>query len=151
MDLTTLTTAELINLQVEVSSREEVINLLADQLDAAGKLADKAGYLKAVEEREEEGPTALGENLAVPHGKTNAVKEASFAMATLKNDIKWKGIEGDEDVSIVFLLAIPDAEAGSTHIKLLTDLTCLLVDDDVREAMIAATDKQVVLDLLTQA
>lgn len=151
MELIELAKPELINLKVEVSSREEIINLLADQLDAAGKIADKAGYLKAVEEREEEGPTALGENLAVPHGKTDAVKEAGFAMATLKNDIKWKGLEGDEDVSIVFLLAIPDSEAGTTHIKLLTDLTCLLVDDDVREAMIAATDKQQVLDLLAEA
>lgn len=150
MKIISLTNPSLINLQIEVSSREEVINLLADQLYAAGKLVNKVDYLKSVEEREKESPTALGESLAVPHGKTNAVKEASFAMATLKHKIKWKGLEGDEDVSIVFLLAIPDFEAGTTHIKLLTDLTCLLVDDDLREAMIDATDKQQVLDLLEE-
>lgn len=150
MDLTALTTPDMINLNATFASREEAIKALAAQLEAAGKLADTAAFLQAVEDREKEGPTALGEGLAVPHGKSDGVKDAAFAMATLKQDIKWAGLEGDEDVNIIFLLAIPTAEAGSTHIKILTELTGMLVDDDVREAMLAATDKETVLAQLRQ-
>ncbi|WP_261883628.1 PTS 2-O-a-mannosyl-D-glycerate transporter subunit IIABC [Vibrio pelagius] len=148
MKLTTLTNKSLVNLQTTFSSREEAINALAEQLDQQGKLYDKQLYLDAVFAREAQGPTALGEGLAVPHGKTDAVKEAGFAVATLKQDMKWKGLDEDEDVNLIFLIAIPNAEAGSTHMHLLTELTTTLVDDDVREAVLKATTAEEIFALL---
>lgn len=148
MKLTTLTNKSLVNLQTTFSSREEAINALAEQLDQQGKLHDKQQYLDAVFAREAQGPTALGEGLAVPHGKTDAVKEAGFAVATLKQDMKWKGLDEDEDVNLIFLIAIPNAEAGSTHMHLLTELTTTLVDDDVREAVLKATTAEEIFALL---
>ena len=148
MKLTTLTNKSLVNLQTTFSSREEAINALAEQLDQQGKLHDKQRYLDAVFAREAQGPTALGEGLAVPHGKTDAVKEAGFAVATLKQDMKWKGLDEDEDVNLIFLIAIPNAEAGSTHMHLLTELTTTLVDDDVREAVLKATTAEEIFALL---
>ncbi|MEF1226845.1 PTS 2-O-a-mannosyl-D-glycerate transporter subunit IIABC [Vibrio fortis] len=148
MKLTTLTNKSLVNLQTTFSSRVEAINALAEQLDQQGKLHDKQQYLDAVFAREAQGPTALGEGLAVPHGKTDAVKEAGFAVATLKQDMKWKGLDEDEDVNLIFLIAIPNAEAGSTHMHLLTELTTTLVDDDVREAVLKATTAEEIFALL---
>ncbi|KAB0289383.1 PTS 2-O-a-mannosyl-D-glycerate transporter subunit IIABC [Vibrio fortis] len=148
MKLTTLTNKSLVNLQTTFSSREEAINALAEQLDQQGKLHDKQQYLDAVFAREAQGPTALGEGLAVPHGKTDAVKEAGFAVATLKQDMKWKGLDEDEDVNLIFLIAIPNAEAGSTHMHLLTELTTTLVDDEVREAVLKATTAEEIFALL---
>jgi 2-O-A-mannosyl-D-glycerate PTS system EIIABC component len=148
MKLTTLTNKSLVNLQTTFSSREEAINALVEQLDQQGKLHDKQQYLDAVFAREAQGPTALGEGLAVPHGKTDAVKEAGFAVATLKQDMKWKGLDEDEDVNLIFLIAIPNAEAGSTHMHLLTELTTTLVDDDVREAVLKATTAEEIFALL---
>ncbi|WP_394125954.1 PTS 2-O-a-mannosyl-D-glycerate transporter subunit IIABC [Vibrio hepatarius] len=148
MKLTTLTNKSLVNLQTTFSSREEAIYALADQLDQQGKLYNKQEYLDAVFAREDQGPTALGEGLAVPHGKTDAVKEAGFAVATLKEDMKWQGLDEDEDVNLIFLIAIPNAEAGSTHMHLLTELTTTLVDDDVREAVLKATTADEIFALL---
>ncbi|WP_117234173.1 PTS 2-O-a-mannosyl-D-glycerate transporter subunit IIABC [Vibrio maerlii] len=148
MKLTQLTNASLINLQTTFASRDEAIRALAEQLDQQGKLHNKDEYLQAVFAREEQGPTALGEGLAVPHGKTDAVKEAAFAVATLKQDLKWKGLDEDEDVNLIFLIAIPNAEAGSTHMHLLTELTTTLVDDDVREAVLNATNVEQIMQLL---
>ncbi|OCH16698.1 PTS 2-O-a-mannosyl-D-glycerate transporter subunit IIABC [Aliivibrio sp. 1S165] len=149
MKLTTLTNKSLINLQTTFNSREEAIYALADQLEQQGKLHNKDEYLEAVFAREAEGPTALGEGLAVPHGKTDAVKEAAFAVATLTRDLKWKGVDEDEDedVNLIFLIAIPNAEAGSTHMHLLTELTTTLVDDDVREAVLNATTAEEIFSL----
>ncbi|EOK5722851.1 fructose PTS transporter subunit IIA, partial [Vibrio vulnificus] len=150
MNLTSLTHPSLINLQTTFASRDEAIRALAEQLEQQGKLHDKQQYLDAVFAREEQGPTALGEGLAVPHGKTDAVKEAAFAVATLKQDLKWKGLDEDEDVNLIFLIAIPNAEAGSTHMHLLTELTTTLVDDDVREAVLNATTTDELLALFNK-
>lgn len=150
MNLTTLTNASLINLQTTFESRDAAIKALAEQLDQQGKLHNKEEYLQAVFAREEHGATALGEGLAVPHGKTDAVKEAAFAVATLTEDLKWQGIDEDEeeDVNLIFLIAIPNAEAGSTHMQLLTELTSTLIDDDVREAVLKATTAEQIFALL---
>ncbi len=86
--------------------------------------------------------------MAVPHGKTDAVKEAAFAIATLNEDLKWQGIDDEEDVNLIFLIAIPNAEAGSTHMHLLTELTTTLVDDEVREAVLNATNVEQIFELL---
>ncbi|GEM79958.1 PTS 2-O-a-mannosyl-D-glycerate transporter subunit IIABC [Vibrio superstes] len=149
MNLTSLTNSSLITLQTTFTSRNEAIEALAEQLNQQGKLHNKDEYLKAVFAREEQGPTALGEGLAVPHGKTDAVKEAAFAVATLKEDLKWKGLDEDEDVNLIFLIAIPNAEAGSTHMHLLTELTTTLVDDEVREAVLDATNVEQIMALLS--
>ncbi|MFW1291222.1 PTS 2-O-a-mannosyl-D-glycerate transporter subunit IIABC [Vibrio parahaemolyticus] len=148
MKLTSLTNPSLINLQTTFESRDAAIRALAEQLNQQGKLHNKEEYLQAVFAREEQGPTALGEGLAVPHGKTDAVKEAAFAVATLKEDLKWQGLDEDEDVNLIFLIAIPNAEAGSTHMHLLTELTTTLVDDDVREAVLNATNVEQIISLL---
>ena len=150
MNITTLTNGSLINLQTTYASRDAAIKALAEQLEQQGKLHNKQEFLDAVFAREAQGPTALGEGLAVPHGKSDAVKEASFAVATLKETIQWQGMDEDEmeDVNLIFLLAIPNAEAGSTHMQILTDLTSALVDDDVREGVLKATSAQQLLALI---
>ncbi len=148
MNLTSLTNPALIELQTTFESRDAAIEALAEQLNQQGKLHNKEEYLEAVFAREAQGPTALGEGLAVPHGKTDAVKEAAFAVATLKQNLKWQGLDEEEEVNLIFLLAIPNAEAGSTHMQLLTELTTTLVDDEVREAVLNATNVEQILALL---
>lgn len=148
MKLTTITDASLINIKTTFNNRDEAIRALAEQLNQQGKLHNLEEYLDAVFAREAHGATALGEGLAVPHGKTDAVKEAAFAVATLTEDVKWPGIDEDddeEDVNLIFLIAIPNAEAGSTHMHLLTALTSTLVDDDVREAVLNASSAEEIL------
>jgi 2-O-A-mannosyl-D-glycerate-specific PTS system IIC component len=148
MRLTTITDVSLINIKTTFNDKDEAIRALAEQLNQQGKLHNLDEYLAAVFDREAHGATALGEGLAVPHGKSNAVKEAAFAVATLTQDLKWPGIDEDdedEDVNLIFLIAIPNAEAGSTHMHLLTALTSTLVDDDVREAVLNAATAEEIL------
>ena len=98
--------------------------------------------------RESLGPTALGEGLAVPHGKTAAVKEAAFAVATLSEPLQWEGVDGPEAVDLVVLLAIPPNEAGTTHMQLLTALTTRLADDEIRARIQSATTPDELLSAL---
>lgn len=142
---------ELILLDQDFSGRDAAIRFMADQLDAAGKLHDKAQFIEAVMKREAEGPTALGEELAVPHGKSDGVKEAAITVVRLNNTMDWEGIDGPEPVKLIVMLAIPHAQQGDTHIHILTELTSRLVDDDVREALMAADSNQSFLEILSPA
>ena len=129
MNLQKATSKELISLGCSFSTKMEAIHFLTDQLDKAGKLKNKAEFLKAVLEREEISETGIDMGLAVPHGKSNAVKEAAFAAATVKTPIKdWKSVVEGNEVSIIFLLAIPEEEAGSTHLALLSELMTRVSD-----------------------
>ena len=147
MKLAQLTSPDLIMLDAVFEDRFVAINALTDRIDQAGKLTDRQQFLDSVLLREEEGPTALGEYLAVPHGKSNAVKEPVFACAFVKDELQWQGLDGDEPVNMIFLLAIPPAQAGSTHMAVLTTLTSLLVEDDFREALLKASTPEEVMAL----
>lgn len=148
MNLTTLTQRDALCLNARFTSREEAIRTLAQRLTALGKIADSDTFLEAVFARENLGPTALGEGLAVPHGKTSAVKEAAFAVATLSKPLSWEGVDGPEAVDLIFLLAIPQEEAGSTHMQLLTALTTRLADEETRARVMAATSADELLAAL---
>ncbi|MEZ8115900.1 MULTISPECIES: fructose PTS transporter subunit IIA [Vibrio] len=148
MKLSNLTSENLILLDAVFNDRFAAIEALTDKIDQAGKLTNKQQFLDAVMLRESEGPTALGEYLAVPHGKSAAVIEPTFACAFVKDELMWQGIDGDEPVNMVFLIAIPPAEAGSTHMEVLTTLTSSLVDDDFRDELLAANSTQQIMKLL---
>ncbi|MCQ9484595.1 PTS 2-O-a-mannosyl-D-glycerate transporter subunit IIABC [Enterobacter cloacae] len=151
MNLTTLTDTRAVCVQAQFTRRDEAIRQLAMRLEALGKITDAEAFLVDVFQRESLGPTALGEGLAVPHGKSATVKEAAFAVATLCEPLEWEGVDGPEEVTLIFLLAIPPAEAGSTHIEVLTALTSRLADDDLRARVMAATTAEGVLTALDAA
>ncbi|EFB3570932.1 PTS 2-O-a-mannosyl-D-glycerate transporter subunit IIABC [Escherichia coli] len=148
MNLTTLTHRDALCLNARFTSREEAIHALTQRLTALGKISSTEQFLEEVYRRESLGPTALGEGLAVPHGKTAAVKEAAFAVATLSEPLQWEGVDGPEAVDLVVLLAIPPNEAGTTHMQLLTALTTRLADDEIRARIQSATTPDELLSAL---
>ncbi|HAV2428990.1 TPA: PTS 2-O-a-mannosyl-D-glycerate transporter subunit IIABC [Escherichia coli] len=148
MNLTTLTHSDALCLNARFTSREEAIHALTQRLAALGKISSTEQFLEEVYRRESLGPTALGEGLAVPHGKTAAVKEAAFAVATLSEPLQWEGVDGPEAVDLVVLLAIPPNEAGTTHMQLLTALTTRLADDEIRARIQSATTPDELLSAL---
>ncbi|EFE9203462.1 PTS 2-O-a-mannosyl-D-glycerate transporter subunit IIABC [Escherichia coli] len=148
MNLTILTHRDALCLNARFTSREEAIHALTQRLAALGKISSTEQFLEEVYRRESLGPTALGEGLAVPHGKTAAVKEAAFAVATLSEPLQWEGVDGPEAVDLVVLLAIPPNEAGTTHMQLLTALTTRLADDEIRARIQSATTPDELLSAL---
>lgn len=133
MELKKLTNKNLICLNLELDSKEAVIKALVKKLYDEGKITSEEGYLKAVMDREELSPTGMEAGLAIPHGKSEFVKEACFAIATLKKPLEdWESIDETNKVDFVFLLAIPTAEAGSTHLELLAELMTRISNDDYK-------------------
>ncbi|MDO2440714.1 PTS sugar transporter subunit IIA [Enterobacter nematophilus] len=149
MNLLALTHPDLVFINPPHRTPEALIRWLAEPLAGRKIISDQETFIQSVLQRESEGPTALGEALAVPHGKTEAVQQAAFCLALFDDPIRWPGLEGDEEVIMVFLLAIPPAEAGSTHMQLLTTLTSLLTEDRVREQLLASRTREEAMSALS--
>lgn len=122
----------LIMLDVEGNTKFEVIEHLAKRLYKENKIKDLTVYLEAVKEREAEITTGFGYGVAIPHGKSDTVNESCFVLAKLKNQVDWDSMD-KKPVDLVFLLAIPTAEAGTTHLRLLSDIAVSIMEEDFVE------------------
>lgn len=148
MNLPALTHPDLVFINPIARTPESLIQLMSEALYRRHVVDDEAAFIQSVLHRESEGPTALGEELAVPHGKSSAVRQAAFCIALFDEPVQWPGLDGDEEVRIVFLLAIPEAEAGTTHMQLLTALTSSLTEETLRADLLAARTSEKVISAL---
>ncbi|MGM0838460.1 MAG: fructose-specific PTS transporter subunit EIIC [Bacillota bacterium] len=149
MELRNMTSENLLFLDAEWTSKEQVIEQLVDALYNNGNLETKEPFIQAVLEREKLSPTGLEAGLAIPHGKSKAVKKAAFAVAKLRKPIStWESLDPSNQVELVFLLAIPDTEAGSTHLKLLSELSTRLMNPDYLNRLHDAKDRSSLLQAL---
>lgn len=149
MNLLDVMKKKLILLDLEATSKEEVIRELIELIAKEGVLESKEEFYKAVMAREKLSPTGLEEGLATPHGKSKVVKRPVVAMAKLKTPIKeWESIDEDNEVDTVFLLGIPESEAGTTHIEILTKLTTLFIDDEFVKSLKNTKSKEEIVELL---
>lgn len=143
MLLQNLTLPTLISTKQPFESKDEIIRYLIKQLSKAGKLHSEDEFYKAVIAREELSPTGFEGGLAIPHGKSTAVKEAAFAVATLKKPIHtWESIDPANQVELIILLAIPANESGSTHLTLLSELVTRLSNEDYKKSLLQATTNE---------
>lgn len=125
-----ITGNNLILLDIVCKSREEVIKILANKLNQDGRIDNIESYIHEVLHREEIYSTAVGFNVAIPHGKCEAVNTTSIAFARLSSEIPW----GDEEnVSIIFLLAVPSSEAGNKHLDIMASLSRRLIHEEYRK------------------
>jgi 2-O-A-mannosyl-D-glycerate PTS system EIIABC component len=149
MELRKLTNVNLIDVNVALSTKEEVIRYLVEKLASEGKLHSAEEFYNDVLKREALSPTGLEAGLAVPHGKSRAVKSAAFAVAKLQKPIEnWESIDENNKVELVFLLAIPEEEAGSTHIQLLAELAKRLSHPEYRKRLQNCTNAKELYDCL---
>ena len=143
--MTKIMTPELVCLDVNVSSKEEIISLLAEKMDQCGRLNQKEEYIKAVFEREASFTTAVGFSVATPHAKTDAVKVVSVAFARLSKEIPW---DEEENVSFVFQIAVPTSEAGNRHLQILAGLSRRLMHDEFRNQISNVKSAEELIELI---
>lgn len=137
MQLASLTSPNLISTNQSFHNKEEAIKFLIKKLHNEGKLHSEEDFYQAVMDREKLSATGFEGGLAIPHGKSEAVKEAAFAVATLQKPISsWESIDPTNQVKLVILLAIPENESGSTHLFLLSELVKRLSDEEYKDRLL---------------
>ncbi|MBK5244759.1 MAG: PTS sugar transporter subunit IIA [Eubacteriaceae bacterium] len=127
-----------IDLDGKPASKDETIKHLVDLMDAAGNISDKEAYRLTVMQREEEGSTGIGEGVAIPHGKSLAVKNVGLAAMVVKDGADFDSLDGGP-AYLFFLIAAPN-EANELHLEVLSRLSTILMDPEFRKKLIQAPD-----------
>lgn len=141
-----LITRDLITLDLKTRTKKETIDEMAKMIESQGRLYDIEGFVTQVEARENQFSTAVGYSVAIPHGKTESVKTAALAFARLENEVKWSD---EESARYVFLIAVPEAEAGNRHLKILAQISRSIMREEFREKLGEVGSVDEVLELLS--
>ena len=118
-------------------NKSEAIDMLIDLQVKGGRIADREAYKKGILAREEMSSTAVGEGIAIPHAKSEAVKAPSLAAMTVPQGVDYQAMD-DEPSNLLFMIAAPNN--GDVHLEVLSRLMTLLMDEDFRAKLLAAKD-----------
>ncbi|MCD7873282.1 MAG: fructose-specific PTS transporter subunit EIIC [Clostridiales bacterium] len=138
---------EAIMLNVAITSKDDAISALVALHDSAGNLNDKDEYKKAILAREAQGTTAIGEGIAVPHAKTDAVKAPALAAITVKGGVDYGAPDGKPS-DVLFMIAAPPE--GDVHLEILSRLMVMLMDEDFVARLRAAKSADEFLDVINK-
>ncbi len=133
MRITDLLKPEGIKIGGSATDKMDAINQMVDLMSKEGNITDKAKYKAAVLAREQESTTGIGDGIAIPHAKTDAVKAPGLAAMTLPNGVDYEAPDG-EPSDIIFLIAAPNTKEN-VHLEVLSRLSMLLMDDDFTDAL----------------
>ena len=126
-------------------NKNEAIDMLVELQVKGGNIADKDEYKKGILAREEKGSTAVGEGIAIPHAKSEAVKAPSLAAMTVPEGVDYEALD-DEPSNLLFMIAAPND--GDVHLEVLSRLMTILMDEDFRAKLLAAKDKDEFLKVI---
>ncbi|MBQ7572656.1 MAG: PTS sugar transporter subunit IIA [Clostridia bacterium] len=129
-------------------SKDEAIRQMADLMDKSGKLSDKEAYVKGLFAREEESTTAVGEGIAIPHYKGNAVTKPGLAAMVIKDGVDFDSIDG-EPVKLIFAIAAPDVKEN-VHLDVLSKLSVLMMNEDFSKGLINAQSVDEFVDIINK-
>ena len=146
MRITELLTAETILLGLKGTDKPTVIDELVDVLDAAGKLNDRSAFKEAILNRESQSTTGIGDGVAIPHAKTSAVKVPAIAFGRSEVGAEYDSLDG-QPAHLFFMIAAEDG-ANRMHLKALARLSTVLMNEDVRKQLLAASSKEEILSLI---
>ena len=148
MKVSELLKPEFIISDLKGESKEEIINELIDLFKDDPRVEDIEKVRSAVLEREKVMSTGVGKGFAIPHGKTNVVKEIIGAFGKIKDGIDYESLDGNP-VNLVFLLVGKD-NLISTHIKLLSRISRLMNKDDFRHRLVEANSADEIVKLFSE-
>ena len=124
----------------DFASRDEALSFVSNQAVKAGLANDADAVMNAFLAREAEGTTGMMEGFAIPHAKSDAITEAAVIVVKDESGVTgWDTMDG-APVNVAIALLIPGAQAGTTHLKILSKVAEALMDEDFRATVKGSTD-----------
>ena len=127
--------------------KADAIGQMVELLAKSGSLEDKKKFKQAILERERLSTTGIGEGIAIPHGKSSAVKRAALAAMVVPQGVDFASADG-APVHLLFMIAVPE-EGAELHLEVLERLAAMLMDEDFRKRLTAAKDAAEFLHILS--
>lgn len=138
MKITDLLKRESVELSGTPESKGQAIDQMVELMAKGGNINDLQRYKEGVLKREEEGTTGIGEGIAIPHAKTDAVSAPGLAAMLVPQGVDYDALDG-QPVHMIFLIAAPNTE-DNVHLEVLSRLSMLLMDDEFRTNLLDAAD-----------
>lgn len=149
MKITELLDRRSISLNGSPASKKEALDQMVALMVKSGKIRDEEAYREEVYHREEEGTTGIGEGIAIPHGKCDAVIRPGLAAMVIKNGVDFDSLDG-EPVNLIFLIAAPNTK-DNVHLDVLSKLSMLLMDEKFVEDLKNAPTVDKFLEVIDRA
>ena len=149
MRITDLLDKRSISLTAAPKTKSEAIDQIVDLMVKSGKINDKEAYREQVYEREKESTTGIGEGIAIPHGKCDAVSAPGLAAMVVKDGVEFDALDG-QPVTLMFLIAAPNTK-DNVHLDVLSKLSVLMMDEDFSNSLRKAKDADEFLEIIDRA
>ena len=149
MRITDLLDARSILLDASPKSKSEALDQIVDLMVKSEKINDKEADRKQVYAREEESTTGIGEGIAIPHGKCDAVTKPGLAAMVVKDGVDFDSLDG-EPVTLMFLIAAPNTE-DNIHLDVLSKLSVLLMNEEFTESLRNAKTVEEFMNIINDA
>ena len=146
MRITELLTKETIVLSLKSTQKEDVLEELVTVLDSAGVLGEPSQYKNAILAREEQSTTGVGSGIAIPHAKSDAVKQSAIAFGRSTEGIDFESFDA-QPAHLFFMIAVKEG-ANHTHLEVLSRLSMILLKEEVRHELLEAVSEDEILEIL---
>lgn len=147
MKLNQVINEEQVFLDIDIDNKKDLFEFAATQLFSLNLISSKENFIRALFSREALSPTGMGDNWAIPHGQDKSVEVASVLYIRTKKPIKYESLEGDS-ADKFFFIAVPSSTA-SDHVKILSNVATLLMEDEFKKSMSDAKDKEEIISLIS--
>ena len=149
MRITDLLDKRSISLTGTPKTKSEALDQIVDLMVKSGKINDREAYRAQVYAREEESTTGIGEGIAIPHGKCDAVTKPGLAAMVIKDGVDFDALDG-APVTLMFLIAAPNTK-DNIHLDVLSKLSVLMMDEGFADALRNAKDIDEFLEVIDRA
>ncbi|MFO3903634.1 PTS sugar transporter subunit IIA [Enterobacter hormaechei] len=148
MNISNVLNVNNIKLNMMAKTKEEAIEELTELLVLDGSVINKDDFLKDVWLREEQGSTGFENHIAIPHGKSSGVARTALAIGRTQYEIPWETMDGS-DVRCIILFAVCLVDQNATHIRLLSQVSGSLADEEIIEKLLKENDPEKIIALLS--
>ncbi|MDR2150657.1 MAG: PTS sugar transporter subunit IIA [Spirochaetaceae bacterium] len=148
MNIKTILSKDTISLHLKGTTKEAIIEELLDVLVAAHQIQDRAAALAAVMEREHKMSTGMKHGIALPHGKTSAIKDLVACIGISDNSVDFDAI--DQKPCRIFIMTLSPIEKTGPHLQFLAEVSLLFKSAEKRAQMLTAESPQAVLQILSE-
>lgn len=149
MRITDLLDRRSVSLSAAPKSKSEALDMAVDLMVKSEKISDREAYRKQVYAREQESTTGIGEGIAIPHGKCDAVQKPGLAAMVVKNRVEFEALD-DEPVTLLFLIAAPNTE-DNIHLDVLSKLSVMLMDEEFTASLRNAQSVDEFMEIIDKA
>ena len=146
MTLLDILSADSTLVDLKGETKEDIIAELVDTLAVGDAISDRDKVLQAVLEREKIMNTGIGDGIAIPHGKSDAVEKLVAALGTQRRGVDFEALDGEP--AYVFFLLVSPANVSGPHIKALARISRLLKNDDFKKKLIAGETAAEIIEII---